>query len=128
MSKFALEKHISEKEEGVLYPVYKLVINDKCSFDNLCVYCKKNNLNAELNSINTRLLYIASGMRLPENKFKQLGRKKTDKIPDFEIKTKHIRVYMFRDQNNHIIAHWSTKKTQSKELNKFRIIKKSYFL
>ena len=127
MNKFVLDLLISPDEEGVKYPVFKLIINGYCSYDELCNYCENNNLVAELNSLNIRIAQISQGFRLPKEKFRQLKREKTDKIPDYEVKTKHLRVYIFKDSNNNIVAHWSTKKTQNKELNKFRNIKKSYF-
>ena len=130
MRKFALEK-VKLGLENEKFPIYKLKkIDGKYLFDEFYEKFQHDSLfKTEILQIETRILTIAEGNQqiLPPSKFKQLKRDKSDPYVDYEIKTKHYRLYVFRDKLNRIIVLGGKKTTQEKDLKKFRKIKKDYF-
>ena len=63
---------------------------------------------------------------LPKTKFREITPKK-DNIKEYEIKSKHIRVYLFHVENSgKIVAYWGLKKNQKENIISFRKIKKEY--
>ena len=63
---------------------------------------------------------------LPKTKFREITPKK-DNIKEYEIKSKHIRVYVFHVENSgKIVAYWGLKKNQKENIISFRKIKKEY--
>ncbi|MEZ4874991.1 MAG: hypothetical protein R2793_05965 [Flavobacteriaceae bacterium] len=128
MSKFAVERI---KEVSINFNVYKLIINKKSHFDNFFNEFKDDkNYNIELGQIQSILSFIGSGEedKIPYNKYKPLKRNKKDPYIDYEIKTSNLRVYLFKDAAlGKIIVLGGKKKSQTKDIEKFRKIKADYF-
>lgn len=130
MTKFALEVIELELDEGQIEcPFYSITINGRNKFDEFKKFCDKNNFDGEYIKILSLIITIAKGeeYKLPATKLKQLKRGKKDKIPDFELKTKHLRLYFIKDSNNRIVIIGGKKKDQLKDINKLRGITKNYY-
>jgi len=129
MSKFALRKiDLELKNENFSFHI--LNIDGKYLYEEFYEKYKKDpNYKSQFNQIETRIITIAEGKQseLPKTKFKILKRDKSDKFVDYEIKTKDLRLYFFKDEYDRIIVIGGKKKTQAKDLSKFRAIKKEYF-
>ena len=119
------------EEVSIQVSVYKLLINDKCQFDEFFNNNKdKVEYKNQLGQIQNILLSIGSDEleKLPPAKFKILKRDKKDSHIDYEIKTKSFRVYLIKDKKlGKIIVLGGFKKNQPKDIKKLRSIKKSYF-
>ncbi len=129
MRKFATEK-IDLKLTDEKFSFYKLKIDGNCLYEDFYnKYQQDPNLKSQFNQIETRIIAIAKGNQnqLPPSKFKILKRDKSDKIVDYEIKTKNLRLYFFKDDENRIIVLGGKKGSQVKDLKKMRSIKKEYF-
>jgi len=120
---FALKriKEIDSKQT-----IDKLIINDKCQFDEF----EENVLNEkkyqnEIGMIYTYLEYISNGKSLPAKHFKDITPDK-EKVKEYEFKTKHLRIYTIKKKNGKIIILGGFKNNQKKDINKFRAIKKRY--
>jgi putative component of toxin-antitoxin plasmid stabilization module len=125
MYKFALIEIIEIK--GRL-KIFKLQINDLCEYDEFETEIQKEgNLISELRTIETRLHEIADLKSLPENKFKDITPKK-EKHKEYEIKTHHLRVYLFHDKTTgRVVVCGGKKGTQQADIKHFRNLKKNYF-
>jgi hypothetical protein len=65
-------------------------------------------------------------LRLPKNKFRDITPSK-DKVKEYEFKSDHLRVYAFHlEMTGKIVAYWGYKNNQSKDMRRFRSIKKSF--
>lgn len=124
MGKFVIEK-ISEIDGKV--PFYKLLINGACEFDDFWEEIEKDgNLKRELALIQARMLDVSNSKTLPQNKFRNITPKK-DNVTEYEIKTKHLRVYLFQEKyTGKIIVCAGKKTTQNKDIKHFRKLKKQY--
>ena len=122
---FALKEIIEIK--GKL-KFFKLVIDGKCEYDAFEKEIKtEGNYLSELLTIETRLHEISELKSLPENKFRELKRK-NDGIKEYEIKTRHLRVYLFHEKNTgRILVSGGKKATQKADIRHFRNIKREYF-
>lgn len=130
MTKFALVEIELKLDEGEIEcPFYSITINGRNKFDEFKKLCNKNNFEDEYIKILSLIITIAKGeeYKLPQTKLKQLKRGKKDKIPDFELKTKHLRLYFIKESNNRIIIIGGKKKDQPKDINKLRGITKKYY-
>lgn len=105
----------------------------KLLVDGICAYnvfeeeiIKEANFKSELTTIVTRMHEIADLKSLPKNKFRDITRKK-DNIKEYEIKTKHLRVYLFHEKNTgRVIVCGGKKGNQKADIEHFRNIKKEY--
>lgn len=126
MTIFALEKIKEIKGE---FKFYSLIKNGRSQYEETLKQLKKEgNYESELNTLQTRIQAFAEGQRLPETKLKKLKGNK-DGIPEYELKTKHLRLYMFNSlvlENSKIIVFLGKKTTQIKDIRKFRNIKAEY--
>lgn len=106
---------------------YKLSINGKCEFDQFENEIKKDgNLKKELNNVQTLLQEVADGKLLPATKFRDIT-PKGEPIREYEIKTKHLRVYFFyQSEEGRIIVCGGKKTTQKKDISRFQRVKKDY--
>jgi putative component of toxin-antitoxin plasmid stabilization module len=125
MYTFALNE-IKEIEGKLKF--FKLSHNGKCEFDEFYVECSKSgNLKSELIKIQARMQQLADLKSMPKEKYRDIT-PKNDLIKEYEIKTKHLRVYLFHDKNNgRVIVSGGRKTTQKKDILHFRKIKKEYF-
>ncbi|MCK6649584.1 MAG: hypothetical protein L6Q66_08010 [Bacteroidia bacterium] len=129
MSKFALEliEEITGKQK-----FYKLLSDGTCEFDAFWKkYEKDSNLRSQLAKIQTRLMALANLQyeALDRTKFRELGnRKGSDPYKDYEIKTKNLRLYFFKDDGTgQVIVIGGTKDSQDEDIKRMRIIKMEYF-
>lgn len=122
---------IKIQEVSIKKNVYKLSINGKIPFDDFFDSCKTNKtLLNQLGHIQSILRYIGMDeeVKIPQKKFKILKRNNKDPHIDYEIKTNDLRIYLIRDKKyGKIVVMGGFKKTQPKDLNKLRKIKRDYF-
>jgi len=108
--------------------IFKLLVNGICEYDEFEREVEsEGNFKSELLTIITRLHDLADLKSLPEKKFRDITPKK-DGNKEYEIKTHHLRVYLFHDKKTgRVIVCGGKKGTQSSDINHFRKIKKEYF-
>lgn len=125
MYTFALNR-INEVEGKLKF--YKLLVNRNCEFDLFWRQCEADgNLKSELLQIQSRMQQLANLKTMPADKHKDIT-PKNDLVKEYEIKTKHLRVYMFHDkENGRVIVLGGKKTTQPKDIAHFRNVKKEYF-
>ncbi len=126
MYTFALKE--IEEIKGKLR-LYKLIINGTCEYDEFEKGIEtEGNLKSELLTVVARMHEIADLKSLPKEKFKDITPPRKETIKEYEIKTKHLRVYMFHDKSTgRIIVCGGKKGTQPSDIKHFRNIKKEYF-
>ncbi|MFN8256196.1 MAG: hypothetical protein U0W24_10935 [Bacteroidales bacterium] len=125
MNKFAL---IRIDEINGKLKVFKLLVNDICLFDEFENEIRtEGNLVSELRTIETRLYEMAECKSMPGSKFKDIT-PAGDINKEYEIKTHHLRIYLFHEKNTgRIIVLGGKKGTQKLDIKHFRTIKKEYF-
>jgi putative component of toxin-antitoxin plasmid stabilization module len=125
MHNFAL-KNIDEIKGKIKF--YKLLIDGSCLYDDFEKEIQtEGNLKSELITIEVRMHEIADLKSLPQTKFKDIT-PKNDSNKEYEIKTHHLRVYLFHEKKTgRIIVCGGKKGTQKSDINYFRKIKKEYF-
>lgn len=70
---------------------------------------------------------VSNGQSCPKQKFRELkGRKKSDKVKDYEFKHGDLRVYCFKTDGGKIIAYCGYKNSQTEDILKFRSLKSQY--
>ncbi len=124
MYTFALQK-LSEIEGKLSF--YKLVVNGDCEFDAFCAQCENDgNLASEIRTIQARMQQLSDLKTIPKEKHKDITLR-NESVKEYEIKTKHLRVYMFHEKDTgRIIVIGGKKTTQKQDITRFRNIKKSY--
>lgn len=125
MCKFALKE--IEDINGKL-KIFMLLVRGKCAFEDFyAAINNEGNYTSEIRTIMTRLHEIADCKSLPLEKFRDIT-PKNDNNKEYEIKTKHLRVYMFHEKNTgRIIVSGGKKGAQKTDIRHFREIKKEYF-
>ena len=113
-------------------PFFKLMIDGACPFDDFCQEMEKSGNQAKsLERIQSIIVQISQGTRVPTDWFQELRhRKKDDPHKDYEVRANRLRVYLFEDDEGKIIVLGELKKgskTQSKAIAKMREIKLAYF-
>ncbi len=125
MYTFALHK-VNEIEGKLSF--YKLIVNGNCDFDTFCKQCEQDgNLASELRTIQSRMQQLADLKTMPVEKHRDIT-PKNESVKEYEIKTKHLRVYMFHEKDTgRVIVLGGKKGTQESDIKRFRNIKKVYF-
>ncbi len=125
MAIFALNK-ITGVEGKIAF--YKLSVDNVCEFDEFIEECEKDgNLKSELVTIQARMQQVSALKTLPQEKHRDIT-PKNDLVKEYEIKTKHLRVYMFHEkENGRIVVTGGKKTSQQSDIKHFRNIKKAYF-
>lgn len=125
MLKFVLE-NIGEISGRL--KIFKLIVNNHCEFDEFAQKIMNEvSYASELVTIQVRLHEIADGELLPKEKFRNITPKR-ELVKEYEIKTMHLRVYLFHEERTgSIIVCGGKKITQKKDINHFRRIKREYF-
>jgi hypothetical protein len=112
-------------------PFFRLFRDGVCQFSEFWNDCLRDAvLKKELVQIQTRMEYIANRQYnyLDKTKFRELtGRASGDLNKDYEIKTKHLRVYFTKDENGNILIVGGTKKDQKSDIKRMRTTKSEYF-
>lgn len=125
MTTFAL-KEILEIKGRLKF--YKLLVNNRCEFDEFEDEIKTDgNFLSELRTVETRMHEIAELKSLPQTKYKDIT-PKDDNNKEYEIKTHHLRVYLFHDKNTgRVIVCGGKKGSQKADIKHFRKLKNAYF-
>jgi len=108
--------------------IFKLMVNNKCEFDEFENQVQtEGSYSSELLTIQTRLQDIADGKLLPKEKFRNIT-PKMEFVKEYDIKTRHLRVYLFHEEKTgRVIVCGGKKVTQDKDIGHFRRIKREYF-
>lgn len=124
MSNFALNQI---KEIVGKLKIFKLVINECCEYDEFEKQIKAEaSSSRELVTIQTRLHDVAECKLLPKEKFRDIT-PKNETVKEYEIKTKHLRVYLFHEEKTgRVIVCGGKKTSQQKDMSHFRRVKKEY--
>ena len=125
MPTFALE-HVKEIKGKINF--FLLKIDGKSQFLEFEEQLKaEGNLAGELTTIQVRMQEMAE-MRnpMPKTKCRDLT-PKGDSVKEYELKTKHLRVYLIHEEHKgRIIVLAGKKSTQPKDIKRFRKIKEAY--
>lgn len=116
------------KEINGRLKIFKLFIDGACEYDQFEKEIEnEGNLKSELITIIARLHDIADLKSLPEKKFRDITpRKESNK--EYEIKTHHLRLYLFHEKNTgRVIVCGGKKGSQKSDIKHFRKIKAEYF-
>jgi len=113
-------------------PFFKLLENEKCLYDDFWKEMgKSGNQSKSLDKIQSIIVRISLGEKVPPDWFKELKhRESDDPHKDYEVKADRLRVYLFQDDEGKIIVLGELKKgskEQSKSIAKMREIKLAYF-
>lgn len=125
MPKFELEKINAIIGKQIFY---KLLKDGICEFDEFVSQIKsEGNFDKEIKKVYALMQQVSELKTLPQEKFKELKYSKSDG-KEYEIKTKHLRVYLFHQENTgKIIVIGGKKTTQDQDIAHFRETKKMYF-
>ena len=122
---FALKKLESVVGKQVFYDLIINGINQQDQFNK--TIANNPQLLAEKRVILAYMNCISNLQLLPKNKFRDITPKKDDS-KEYEIKTKHLRVYLFHlEKSGKIAALWGFKTSQKSDIERFRKMKKDYF-
>ena len=126
MATFAV-KHIDELER-TKQAVFKLVRNGKCLFDEFAEEIEKdNNLSPELDELIANLESVANNERLPPQRYRILHLNSKLAFTPFEVKTSHLRMYLFRDdETGQIVLFGGKKGDQESDLERVDKLIKEY--
>jgi putative component of toxin-antitoxin plasmid stabilization module len=124
MPKFELEKIDAIVGKQAFY---KLLKDGICEFEEFVTQIKaEGSFNKEVTKIYALMQQIAELKTLPQEQFRKLPNPKSE-ITEYEIKTKHLRVYLFHQAHTgKIIVIGGKKTTQDQDITHFREIKKMY--
>jgi putative component of toxin-antitoxin plasmid stabilization module len=108
--------------------IFKLLVNNLCEYEDFERQIEtEGTYSSELVTIQTRLQEIVNGKLLPKEKFRNITPKR-ELEKEYEIKTRHLRVYLFHEEKiGRVIVCGGKKTTQQKDITHFRRIKKEYF-
>ncbi len=123
MAKFSLK--LIDSIEGK-QKFYKLIQNDVCPFDNFQIEIENSNYLSELLTIYAYMEMVSNLKTLPNTKFRDITPDKS-LVKEYEIKSKHLRIYLFHEEKTgKIIVCGGYKKSQKSDIKHFRNLKKSY--
>ncbi len=112
MIRFATE-HIEDFETAV--PVNKLIRNGKSLMDEFVTEIKKDkNLASELGDLFAIVEDVANKKRLPPTRYRKIIVPKKFKFKPYEAKSKHLRLYLFHDNESGQVIVMGGKKTEQK--------------
>jgi len=122
MSKFVLHK--IESIKGI-QEFSQLEINGEKQLDKFEIELKDTTYVSEFKQLLVYMEYLANNNPLPKTKFRELKGNK-DKVKEYEFKSKHLRLYAIAQHGGKIVVLGGFKKDQSKDIDRFRAIKKQY--
>ncbi len=124
MRKFALIR--IEQVKGKLQ-FFKLQTDGICEFDQFCESLERTGNKKQLSTIYAIMDLVANLHYMPKSKYRELkGRRKSDKVKDFEIKKDDIRIYLFKDQSGNIVVFGGFKRNQTEDITRLRRIKSEF--
>lgn len=121
MGSFALKVIAESLEKN---KIYKLFENGVCEFDNFIDSVDKR-YPKEVDKIFYTIDLLATGYSFAQDRFKEITPVK-EFVNEFEIKTKHLRVYLIKRPNSKLVICAGFKTTQKQDINHFRKIKERY--
>lgn len=105
---------------------YKLIQDDFCPFDAFQDEIENSNYLSELRTIYAYMDMIANLKTLPNTKFRDISPTKS-LAKEYEIKSKHLRIYLFHEEKTgKIIVCGGYKTSQKSDIRYFRNLKKAY--
>lgn len=111
MHKFALEKIEAVKGKQTFF---KLKKGRKCFLDDFEAEVKRNKQYLEeLGKLYAIMEAVSNNQSLPNTKFKEITPKK-EKVKEYEVKTKHLRLYLIKHPDGKIVILGGYKNTQKK--------------
>jgi len=123
MSKFALQEFTNVIGK---IKFFKLFEKGACQWDAFCDEIRKDsNLETQLITIISRMNDVANLRMLPKTKLRDITPAK-EKLKEYEIKTRDLRVYFIKNSIGNIILVSGKKNSQPEDIKKFRSVKKAY--
>jgi hypothetical protein len=105
--------------------VEQLVVDDIAQLDQFEKQLVGTTYEGEYKVLLRYIEHLANGNRLPEKKFRLL-KGVTDGIPEFELKSKHLRIYGMQLPSRKLVLYGGFKNTQDHDITQFRSLKKRY--
>ena len=104
----------------------KLLVDGICLLDEFEAAIKDNpQYTSELKTLFAYMDFVANGISLPKTKFREI---KGDKIitKRYELKSKHLRVYLFNQPGSKMVVMGGYKNTQEADIRQFNSIVKEF--
>lgn len=106
---------------------YKLKVNGICPIDEFWSEIERQgNLRKQLNNAIAIMERYALGLPTSPDKFKSIT-ESGDPVNEYEVKTKDLRIYLFRNSDGAIVVSGGKKSTQRKDINRFKNLTKEFF-
>lgn len=123
MNRFALEEFQLIKGNTLFY---KLKVNGACPFDEFWKEIEhEGNLAKQLKSAVTIMERVSRNLPTPANKYKPISDRHS-LVKEYEVKTKDLRIYLFRDRNGAIVVSGGKKSTQKQDITRFKNLANEY--
>jgi uncharacterized phage-like protein YoqJ len=87
---------------------------------------KQGNLSKQLLNAITIMERYALGLPTSPDKFKNITNA-GDPATEYEVKTRDLRIYLFRNSDGAIVVYGGKKSTQNKDITRFKNLVKEYF-
>lgn len=117
MNRFALEEFRIIKGH---IRFYKLKVNGLCLIDEFWDEIERQgNLKKQLNNAIAIMERYAQGLPTSPAKFKNIT-ERGDPVNEYEVKTKDLRIYLFKDKEGAIVVSGGKKSTQPRDINRFK--------
>ena len=121
MHTFALEKIDSIKGKQTAEQLFVDGVGQLDSFEKDLI---GTTYQGEFNTLLTYMEYICNNNSLPKTKFREIKPSSTPK--EYELKSKHLRLYMIQKPGGKIIIFGGYKTNQANDIGKFKSLKKQY--
>lgn len=123
MNSFALEEFRIIKGNT---PFYKLKVNGVCPFDEFWKEIEREgNLAKQLKSALTIMERVSGNLPTPPTKYKAIS-DRNSLASEYEVKTKDLRIYLFRDRTGAIVVSGGKKSSQKRDINRFKHLTNEY--
>ncbi len=110
--------------------VAQLLVNGESLYEAFCTTIRTAGTYAdELDAVDDTLIMISQGELLPAKKFKLLKRDRGDQVPDFEIRTRNLRLYLFESPTGKLVVlgGLANKTDQPKDIARLRRLKAAFY-
>ncbi len=124
MNRFALEEFSIIKGH---IRFYKLKVDGTCPLDEFWTEIEQQGTLAKQHNNAVAIMErVAQNLPTSPDKFKNITHK-NDPVTEYEIKTKDLRIYLFRNSDGAIVISGGKKSTQKKDITRFKNLTKEYF-
>jgi hypothetical protein len=104
----------------------KLLVDNVCLLDEFEKEIQDNpQYSSELKTLYAYMNFVANGSSLPLTKFREIKGDKI-KIKRYELKSKHLRVYVFNQPDGKMVVMGGYKNTQEADIRQFNSIVREY--